>query len=548
MRLGVYEVTAPIAKGGWEMQESRVDRRPEAPMKYALTTSLVVAVTLAAAAMNGGVTAMAAPSCESVKALTLPDTTITLAQAVDPGAFTPPVPADGAAVPPAAAQAIRELPAFCRVTATLKPTSDSDIKIEVWLPVSGWNGKLQSVGNGGWAGVIGYPALAAALAHGYAAAATDTGHVGNSADFALGHPEKLIDFGYRSIHEMTVQAKAIVQAYYGTGPRLSYFNGCSTGGRQAITEAQRYPADFNGIVAGASAWNAMRMHAARTVVNLMVNKEADHVIPPSKYPMIHSAVLDACDALDGAKDGVIENPTRCHFDYAILACKGGDGTDCLTKGQVASAKVMTSPLKDPKTGRVLYEGHLWPGSELGWATLGGPAGYGNATTALKNIAFKDPRWDYRTFDVSTEMERASQSDNGVLYSGDPNLKPFFDRGGKLLMYQGWADPQVTPQASVIYYSSVVKMVGNDKAANSIALFMVPGMNHCQGGIGTDTFDKVGTLEQWVEQGKIPTTILASHLTNGHVDRTRPLCPYPQVAEYKGTGSTDDAGNFICKMR
>jgi feruloyl esterase len=484
-------------------------------------------------------------SCESLAALTLPNTTVTSAQAVAAGAFTPPAAGRGGRGGGPPANPYARLPAFCRVAATVKPSSDSDVKVEVWLPASGWNGKFQAVGNGGWAGTISYPALAAAVAAGYAGASTDTGHVGNDADFALGHPEKLIDFGYRSIHEMAVQGKAIIDAYYSNGPKLSYFNGCSLGGRQAITEAQRYPADFNGIVAGASAWNAMRMHVARAGLNLVVNKTADGVIPPSKYPMIHHAVLAACDGLDGVTDGVVENPTRCRFDYATLACKGADGPDCLTKGQVESAKAMTSPLRNPKTGAVLYEGHLWPGSELGWATLGGPEPLGNATTALKNLLFKDPGWDWHTFDVAAAIERADKADNGVLYSGDSNLKAFFDRGGKLLMYHGWADPQVTPQNSVIYYNNVLKTVGKDKAANSIALFMVPGMNHCQGGFGTDVFDKVGTLEHWVEQGKTPTHIIASHLTNGQVDRTRPLCPLGQVAKWKGTGSTDDAANFSC---
>ena len=518
--------------------------RPTSTLRVAAIifgTVLVMAVLFQTARVQTAVGA----SCESLAALTLPNATVTSAQTVAAGAFQPPTSGPGGRGGGAAVNPYTRLPAFCRALATLKPSSDSDIKVEVWLPASGWNGKFQAVGNGGWAGTISYPALAATVGAGYAAASTDTGHVGSGADFALGHPEKLIDFGYRSIHEMTVQGKAIIGAYYGTAPRLSYFSGCSTGGRQAITEAQRYPGDFNGIVAGASAWNAMRMHAARTGLNLIVNKSADAVIPPSKYPMIHNAVLEACDGLDGVRDGVVENPTRCRFDYATLACKGADGPDCLTKGQVESAKAMTSPLKNPKTGAVLYESHLWPGSELGWAIWGGPVPMDNAATGLKNVLFKDPNWDWHNFDVAAEIEGADKADNGVLYSGDPNLKPFFDRGGKLLMYHGWADPQVTPQNSVIYYNNVLKTVGKDKAANSIALFMVPGMNHCQGGAGTDTFDKVGTLERWVEQGRTPTQIIASHLTNGQVDRTRPLCPFGQVAKWKGAGSTDDAANFSC---
>ena len=518
-------------------------------MKHFVIATLVVITTATTALVFAG--SPAAQSCESLASLTLPNTKITLAQTVDAGAFRPPT-TDGAAPPAAAARAFANLTAFCRVTATVKPTSDSDIKIEVWLPASGWNGKFQAVGNGGWAGTIPYPAMGAALGAGYATAGTDTGHVGGNADFALGHPEKLIDLAYRSIHEMTVQSKTIINGLYGAPAKVSYYNGCSQGGRQGLAAAQKYPDDFNAIIAGAAAWNSMAMHGARTGLNLIVNKDKDSVIPPGKYSMIHEAVLNACDALDGVKDGVIENPAKCHFDYAKLLCKAGDGADCLTKGQVESANAMTSPIKDPKTGKVLYEGHLMPGSELGWATLGGLQPIGLAVTGLRNIVFQDRNWDYHTLNISSDIARAEKSDNGVMYSGDPNLKPFFDKGGKLLMYHGWSDPQVNPLNSVIYYNNVMKAVGKDKAANSVALFMIPGMNHCQGGPGTDTFNKVKVIEEWVEQGRKPAQIIASHLANsqagqaGQADRTRPLCPYPQVAEFKGTGSTDDAANFVCK--
>jgi feruloyl esterase len=476
-------------------------------------------------------------ACENLAALPLPNAKINSAQVVAAGAFVP-----GAG--PAARFA--KLPAFCRVTATLTPTSDSNIKVEVWLPVSGWNGKYEAVGNGGWAGTIPYPGMADALANGYATAGTDTGHVGNNAEFAVGHPEKLIDLAYRSIHEMTVQAKTIINAHYGSSPKFSYYNGCSQGGRQGLAAAQTYPEDFNGIVAGAATWDQMRAHGARVALNLFVNKDADSIIPPSKYPMIHQAVLNSCDALDGVKDGVLENPTKCNFDYSRLLCKAGDNGECLTKGQVESARAMTSSLKDPKTGKLLFEPHLMPGTELSWATNGGPQPLAPALTAMKNVVFKDPNWDYHKLNVSTDVERADKSDDGVMYSGDPNLKPFFDRGGKLLMYHGWWDPQVSPMLSTTYYDKVLKTVG-DKAVNSIALFMVPGMNHCQGGPGTDTFDKVKVIDEWVTQGKKPTEIVASHLTNGQVDKTRPLCPFGQVAKYKGTGSADDASNFSCAV-
>ncbi len=487
---------------------------------------------------------IAATPCEKLAGLALPNAKIDSAQIIAAGAFVPPGGAARGGRGPAA-NPYADLPAFCRVTATLTPTSDSDIKTEIWLPAAGWNGKFQAVGNGGWAGTIPYPAIAAAVKAGYAGAGTDTGHIGGTADFALGHPEKLVDLAYRSIHEMTVQSKTLIQSHYGTSATLSYYNGCSQGGRQGLAAAQKYPEDFNGIIAGAAAWNSMSMHAARTGLNLVVNKDADSVIPPSKYPMIHEAVLNACDAMDGVKDGVIENPAKCNFDYAKLLCKAGDSAECLTKGQVESAKAMTSPLKDPKTEKILYEGHLVPGSELGWATLGGPQPIGLAISGMRNVVFRDQNWDYHSMDLEKDIDRAAKSDGGVLFSGDPNLKPFFDHGGKLLMYHGWSDPQVNPVNSVIYYNNVVKTVGKDKAANSIALFMVPGMNHCTGGPGTDTFDKVKVMEEWVERGHKPAQIPASHLTGGKVDKTRPLCPYGQVARYKGTGDTNDASNFSC---
>jgi tannase/feruloyl esterase len=477
-------------------------------------------------------------SCEKLTTLALSNARIDSAQMVAAGSFVQPT---GRGNPNTYAR----LPAFCRVTATLTPTSDSDIKIEVWLPDTDWNGKFEAVGNGGWAGTIPYPSLAAALGAGYAAAGTDTGHTGGTGDFALGHPEKLIDFAHRSIHEMTVQAKVIINAHYGNAAKLSYYNGCSTGGRQGLAAAQKYPEDFNGIIAGAASWNQMRAHGARVALNLVVNKTPEYVIPPNKYSMIHEAVINSCDASDGVKDGVLENPSVCKFDYADLLCKAGDGPNCLTKGQVESAKAMTSPLKDPKSGKTLFDGHLMPGSELGWATIGGPQPLNLSVSGMKNVTFQDRNWDFRSMDISADVDRAANSDNGELYSGDPNLKAFFAHGGKLLMYHGWSDQQVNPLNSVMYYENVVKTVGKGKAADSIALFMVPGMNHCQGGPGTDTFDKVKVMEEWVEHGKKPAQIAASHLTNGQVDKTRPLCPYPQVAKYKGMGSTNDAASFAC---
>ena len=531
----------------------------------------VVFAALAAACLHTS-SAMAA-TCDSLTVLPLQNARVTSAQAVGAGAFTPPAPPvvpgrEGAAGRAAAAgregaagrggargagrggnqaSPYAMLPAFCRVAMTLTPSSDSDIRIEVWLPDSStWNGKFEAVGNGGWAGTISYPAMAAALAAGYATTSTDTGHVGNTASFALGHPDKVIDIGYRAVHEMTVQAKAIINSYYNSAPKYSYFNGCSLGGRQGITEAQRYPADYDGIVAGAVAWGGMDRYVGVIMNQSAMLKTSGAYIPPEKYPAVHDAVLQACDGLDGVMDGILENPLACRFDPKVLQCKAGEDTfSCLTPAQVQSARMIYAPAKHPKTGKVLTGG-LMAGTELQWGTLYSPQGYGNAVEAMKYIAMKDPSWDPATFNAATDVEKAQQADpDGILRSDNPNIKAFFDRGGKLLMYQGFADPQVTSDNAIRYHQAVIDKVGKQAEGKSIELFMVPGMYHCQGGPGTDTFDKAAVLDAWVTSGKAPDRIVASHLDGGKVDRTRPLCVFPRVAKWNGTGSPDDAQNFTC---
>lgn len=482
-----------------------------------------------------------AASCESLSSLSQPNTAITLAQTVAPGEFTPPDPNSS---PAAGASPYSKLPSFCRVAATLRPSSDSDIKIEVWLPVSAWNGKLQSVGNGGWAGFIGYPALARGVAGGYATASTDTGHTGNTGRFALGHPEKMIDFGYRSEHEMTLAAKAIIAAYYGDGPRLSYWNGCSTGGRQGLTEAQRYPSNYNAVIAGAPANNRMHIYVWSLWIAQAVHRGESSYIPPSKYTMIHKAVVDACDALDGLTDGLIADPRRCRFDPKVLACKGADGPSCLTSQQVEVARKIYSSVKNPR-GQDIYPG-LEPGSELGWANHAGPEPLSYATDGFKYVVFKNPDWDFRSLNLDTDVALADKIDNGTTSAMDPNLKAFFGRGGKLLMYHGWSDPQVSPLNTIDYYTSVLKTMGATASADSIRLFMLPGMGHCGGGDGPNNFDAMGALAQWFEKAETPNQIVASHSANGVVDRTRPVCAYPQVAAYVGIGSADEAANFVCK--
>ena len=487
------------------------------------------------------VPAAAAASCESLGSISVPHATITLAQTVAAGQFAPP-----AGRGPGGGGLFRSLPAFCRIAATLKPVADSEIRIEVWMRASGWNGKLESVGNGAWAGTISYPAMATALAAGYATTSTDTGHTGNNVRFVAGHPEKLLDFAYRSVHEMTIAAKAIATSFYGNGPARSYFNGCSTGGRQALTEAQRFPNDYDGIVAGAAANYPTHLQGAQVWTAAVSHQDEAGYIPPSKYPLIHNAVLQACDALDGVKDGVLEDPTRCHFEPSSLACKSGDGKQCLSIEQAKVAQqIYTGPV-NPRTGQSVFPG-LEPGSEMGWATLSGPGPMSLASETYAYLVYQDPNWDYRKFDPDRDIANAEKVIGKTMDAIDPNLRPFFSHRGKLLMYHGWADPGIPPLNSVHYYTSVVDTLGGvSKAGDSIRLFMVPGMGHCRGGDGTDTFDAVAALDQWVTAGHAPDRIEASHSTIGEIDKTRPLCPYPQVAAYKGAGDTNDAANFVCR--
>jgi len=497
-------------------------------------------VVLGSASLAAGDSAPPAPlACEALSQTNLPGGRVLSSETIPAGAFVP-----AGATNANASAAFKTVPAFCRVTLRLTPSNDSDIRAEVWLPQSGWNRKLQVSGNGGLGGTIPYPAMAASVRAGYAAAGTDTGHVGGNADFVAGHPEKLVDFGHRAIHETTVTAKTIAAAHYDAPPARAYFNSCSTGGRQALIEAQRYPDDFDGIVAGDPSWDQMRLYAARVWLNTYVNRTPAAVIPSSKYPMIHNAVLAKCDALDGVKDDVIEDPSKCAFDFATLTCSGEDRADCLTKDQVETASAMTRPIRDPKSGAVLHPGRYYPGSELGWGGVAGPAPSNESHEGMRKIVFT-PDWDYHTINVPDDVERAVKADKGLLHGGDPDLSRFFNRGGKLLMYHGWADPLVSPDTSLIMYKQISSAVGSS-AARSLALFMVPGMGHCQGGPGTDVFDKVAALDRWVESGNKPQSIEASHLTNGVVDRTRPLCAYPATAHYTGTGSTDDAKNFRCQ--
>jgi feruloyl esterase len=367
--------------------------------------------------------------------------------------------------------------------------------------------------------------------------------------FALGHPEKVTDFGYRAVHEMTLKAKAIVAAFYDKSAQYSYWNGCSSGGKQGLKEAQRYPSDYDGIIAGAPANYWTHLTAATVWVGAVTHKDEASFIPPAKYRMMHAAAIQACDTVDGLKDGLIDDPRRCHFDPKVLECPGPDAPTCLTAPQVEAAKKIYGPAANPRTGETIFPG-LEPGSELGWGLLAGgkePSEIGMAE--FRDIVYHDPNWDWRTFDFDKGIALAEKVDNNTITANDPNLKPFFSHGGKLLMYHGWTDPLIAPENSINYYTSVLdKMGGASKAGNSIRLFMVPGMDHCGGGEGPNSFDSLSVIEQWVEKGNPPAQIVASHIAGGQVDRTRPLCVYPEVARYKGTGSIDEAASFVCTSK
>jgi feruloyl esterase len=506
-------------------------------MRMTAVTALVCALLSDAAASAEGPALSGA--CERLsRSLSLPGTTVLLTQVVPAGSFAPP----GGGAP--AARAAASLPAFCRVALKIAPSSDSDIRSEIWLPVSGWNGKFLQVGNGAWGGSIQYAALGDALRRGYAAASTDTGHTGTDASFAMGHPEKLIDFGYRSVHETAVQGKATATALYGVGPRLSYFNGCSGGGRMSFMEAQRFPDDFDGIIAGAPGYNRTDVAFQALGMAQATHVSPESFIPAGKYLALHRAALDTCDGIDGLKDGLIADPTKCRFDPAVLECKGDDRSDCLTKPQVVAARRIYAPVVDPHTGAQISSG-LEPGSELQWGSVAGNEPHSMYNDLLRFVVMKDRNWDFRTLDVGRQLELARKVDNGILSATSTRLSPFVGHGGKLLIYHGWADQNIPPRESVNYYNGLVKTMGSEMVGDAVRLFMVPGMGHCGGGEGPNEFDMLAALEHWREGRKAPSEVLASQVRDGHVSRTRPLCPYPQIAKYRGTGSIDLAENFLC---
>jgi len=476
------------------------------------------------------------PACAALKTLSLPNATITSAEFVATGAASTGRAGRGGSSEP--------LPAHCKVAATLTPSADSQIEMELWLPAEGWNGKFLAMGNGAWAGNISLDAIAVGLRRGYATASNDTGHTGGSASFAVGHPEKLVDFAYRAMHEMAVQSKTIIRAFYGRAPQLSYYQGCSTGGRQGMMEAQRYPEDFDAIIAGAPVYNMVHLNVSQVGLQVEMLKNPERLVPAEKKTMFANAVVAACDERDGVKDGIVNNPRACTFDPAVLACKEGDRADCLTGAQVESARSVWTAVKT-KSGELVYPGRS-PGFESGWRVpVPGTPLNPLFTDMPRFIGRQDANWDPMTFDLEKDLALALKN-AGFVEANDANLAKFKARGGKLLLYHGWADPGPAPENTINYYDAVNKKLGG-KQDDWMRLFLMPGVGHCGGGVGPDQADFLGALEQWREKGVAPSQINASRPAGRGVSTpmSRPLCPFPQVARYKGSGSSNDAANFSC---
>ena len=511
-------------------------------MKHAIAHP-ILAVAIAGVAASLATTANAASCAELAKTLKLPNVTVTVAEDVPAGQFKPPGPAGLGGAPGGNFAA---LPAFCRVAATSRPTPDSDIRFEVWMPLEGWNGKYVGGGNGVWAGSIAYGDMVGPLVRGYATAASDVGHQGSPLDgtFLVGHPEKLTDFGHRAVHETAVAAKAAIAAYYGSGPKRSLYVSCSTGGRIGLMEAYRYPEDYEGISATAPANQMVPLMIMSLWTGAATMKDEASRIPIPKLQLVQKAALDACDANDGMKDGIINNPPACRFDPGVLQCKAAEGADCLTAPQVAALRAIYAGPKNPRTGKQIYPG-LAVGSEAQMPALTtGQEPFPVATTFFKGPVFNDPKWDFRSFDYDKGSQRALDYGSAALDIPPTGLDRYFKGGRKLLLSHGWADGLLPAQSTVNFYESLVKSIGKSRAQQGVRLFMAPGMAHCAGGSGPSAIDYLGAIDEWVETGKAPEKLMASNLPTQPA-RTRPLCPHPQVAKYTGQGSIDEEKNFRC---
>ena len=497
------------------------------------------------------VRAVSAADCASLKNLKLDSTEITAAEVVSSGALD----IDEAA-------SLHDLPSFCRVQGIMRPTSDSTIRVEVWLPEQNWNGRELGVGNGGFAGAIGYEELAGYLKRGFAVSGTDTGHQANGTDasWAFGHPEKVKDFGWRSIHLTAQRSKEIIRAYYGKPQQKSYFDACSDGGREALMEAQRFPEDYDGILAGAPAY-AWSTLLASGVSAMQTLGDPKAYISATKLPAIQRASLDTCDAADGAKDSIIGDPNQCRFDPQVLLCKGEESPQCLTQPQIETLKLLYRGASG-KFGFSMGDERAW--SE--WVVGEDPEGSVFSRFVRNDFRYLvtgDPKWNGLTADPAAMMDLSHQKTAQDLDSTDPDLSKFAAHGGKLILYHGWNDPAIAPGFTIDYYKQVQQKMGADKTNSFVRLYMVPGMEHCLGGPGASAFGQFGlptakgpkfglfdSLENWVEKGSPDDEIIATQFArqgNGaqKPTLTRPLCAYPQVPKYKGSGDMNDAASFAC---
>ena len=502
---------------------------------------------------------LCAADCGSLKSLRLEDTTISAAEPVTGGVL-----ALSGSHP-----SIAGLPAFCRVTGILRPTSDSAIRFEVWLPEHDWNGKFVGAGNGGFAGSIGYDELANYLKRNFAVAGSDAGHQTEATDasWAYQHPEKVKDFGWRAVHLTRLRAAEIITAYYGKHDQKAYFDSCSDGGREALMEAQRFPDDYNGILAGApaNAWSTM----VGSAVYLMQARETDPraYFSDLKLPAIQKASLEACDALDGVKDGIINDPSKCHFDPQILLCKGEETLECLTAPQIATLRSIYNGAGDPQ-GKTIFPGFT-PGDEIGWRewVIGqdptGPSAFRYVENYFRYIVTGNPKWTELTADPAASLRQSREKAAADLDSTNADLGKFAANGGKLILYHGWNDQAISPWNTVDYYKSVQQEMGTEKAESFVRLYMAPGVEHCVGGPGPSFFGQFGletakgskyglfeSLVDWVEKGSPDDEITATKYAPDEkgtmkVVMTRPLCAYPKVVKYSGSGDTNDAASFTC---
>ena len=473
--------------------------------------------------------AIAATTCDELGSVPLEHAVVTDARLVPEGPGQAPI-TPGGPPPPL-------LPAHCRVQLDLKPTSDSLIKMEMWLPPADkWNGKFLGAGNGGFAGSIQglRSEMPQALNRGYATAGTDTGHQETGGKWGIGHPEKMVDFAYRSTHEMTLKAKQLTKAFYDKDPQRSYFSSCSTGGRMAVMEAQRYPEDYDGIVAGALANRHIRMWAAGIASGVELIKHPEEALSKEQVALINDLVTKACDV---RHEGFLNDPRECKVNFAALRCTAGQsGGVCLTEPELKTVTTFYTGVKNSK-GELIFSGAPLSRPMVPSSTNpNGPDGLFD----LVRIARDDEGLDWKTFDVDRDVPLLDQK-LGFVDAVNPDLSKFKARGGKLLMYHGWADPAISPQNTIRYYESVLKTMGSQQG-DWVRLFMVPGMGHCRGGPGLNGFDSTLAIEQWVEQGTAPKQ-LEGHGANG---LTRPLCPYPQSAQYTGSGDLKDGQNWSCK--